>query len=244
MLSERASILQQITELYESKMNKNHPKEDTSPYQDNITGAHFRYEDLCGMLLTLQEQREDPENFTQAIDELEIEAKVKEDKYSVRTLQINPDAFTHFDVLKERKVTDFKGNEETVETIKGKAALQAKLLAKNKSQNVFVKNVKLNCADLVTQQNLDPFCSSASFFETNRSDLRTNSDENGEAECPAQLIQSQRDLREMCKKAREGAKETEGNKCFAKSQYASQRLNVFRTGKNYLKPQKTYSHRV
>ena len=59
-------------------------------YQDRITGAHFKYEELCAMLLKLYDQREDPETFSQALDDWEIVRKVKRNQVPVHTLSFEP----------------------------------------------------------------------------------------------------------------------------------------------------------
>ncbi len=76
-------------------------------YVDQTTGAHFRYEDLCVKLMRLQD-REDPENFSQAIDEWEMEAKVKSGRRpEVQRLVKASEVGTHFTPKRAQK-TDMK----------------------------------------------------------------------------------------------------------------------------------------
>ncbi len=67
------------------------PVAQLEKYQDRRTGAHFKYEELCAMLLKLYDQREDPETFSQALDEWEIQGKVKKDRMGLQTVNYPPE---------------------------------------------------------------------------------------------------------------------------------------------------------
>ena len=104
--------------------------QNVDQYRDRATGAHFKYEELCARLLRLQEQREDPETFTQAIDELEIVKKVREDQIYARqhTLKYaQTDARAHFESEEEELLRELLCNNKKITDM-------AVLLSRDKQQ--------------------------------------------------------------------------------------------------------------
>ncbi len=129
---------------------------DAVPYTDQFTGAHFRYEEVCARLLGLQE-REDPETFSEALDELEIEDKVRTRKHGLTQNLTEPDVGSHFaqaliqdsghktmEVEAQYLSTgdDLPAAQEVIEIQERKPApvvRKTQVMAKHKSQHVIVK---------------------------------------------------------------------------------------------------------